>query len=295
MLYAHRILDANPLRVHVYGFITNNERVVLIKGHRQQQRPFAVFWDITSVLRFEYGMKVFLHLLESDNGYTLPPTIQNSIVTFKLRTGGSCRAFIAEYDSREVVAKLYTDAQIASDHASKIQQAGEILQKSTSDISTALIPSLVAAQAPWVLITPVGFAFTALTLRLQHLEMILQTLKIVHASNIVHRDVRFSNILQLEDSGKVLLNDWGSSTEGGVLQMVQGCPEPWCHPDLVGVSEVVPAAKHDLYSLVSTAADLLSPGLSAEIHRVVFAEAFRAADATDHDGVARGFKAAGVK
>jgi hypothetical protein len=28
MLYAHRILDANPLRVHVYGFITNNERIL---------------------------------------------------------------------------------------------------------------------------------------------------------------------------------------------------------------------------------------------------------------------------
>lgn len=79
-----------------------------------------------------------------------------------------------------------------------------------------------------------------------------------------------------------------------MLQTVQGCPEPWWHPDLVCVSELYPAAKHDLYSLVSTTANLLSPGLSADKHRVVFAEAFRAAEAADHDGVAQGFKAAGV-
>ena len=297
MLYAHRILDANPLRVHVYGFITNNQRVVLIKGHRQQERPFAVYWDISSPLAFQAGMSAFLYLLQNDNGYEMPPSICNSIVTIKkpLRPGGTCRAFTALYNSQEVVAKLYREVDIANSDASKIGKARQVMQDSTSDKKTALVPTVVAAEGRWLLITPVGIAFTASTLRLEHLEMILETLKIIHASNIVHRDVRFSNIFQLDGGGNVLLNDWGSSTEGGTLQMVQGCPEPWCHPDLVNVSEVSPETKHDLYSLVSSTANLLSPGLSAESHRLAFAEAFQAAEKADHDGVAQGFKAAGVK
>ena len=62
--------------------------------------------------------------------------------------------------------------------------------------------------------------------------MMLEALRIVHAQNYIHRDVRFSNILLL-DGGDVLLNDWGSSTTtaaNGMHQLLQGSPEPLCPP-----------------------------------------------------------------
>lgn len=39
MQYGHRILDAQPLRTHVYGFFTNNEHTMLFKTFRTGTRP----------------------------------------------------------------------------------------------------------------------------------------------------------------------------------------------------------------------------------------------------------------
>ena len=171
----------------------------------------------------------------------------------------------------------------------KIGQANEILNSATDAENAAKLPTIEAAEGLWVLITPKGVPFTAQTLQLHHIRMLLKTLKLVHSANVFHRDVRFSNIFMLENDG-VLLNDWGSSVQGGVAQLVAGCPEPWCHSDLAGVSECILQAKHYLFSLVATAANLLLPGASEHGRRQLLREAFLAAESADYDGIANGFK-----
>ena len=116
----------------------------------------------------------------------------------------------------------------------------------------------------------------------------------MHGSNIIYRDVRFANIFLLPKDDDVLLNDWGASTNGGTMELVQGCPEPFCHPELTGVAGAVPKPTQDLYSLVVSAAYLLLPGLLEQSHRRTLAEAFSAACRVDYDGVWQGFENAGV-
>ena len=114
--------------------------------------------------------------------------------------------------------------------------------------------------------------------------MLVGTLEAVHGAGIVHRDVRFANIFLLRDNS-VLLNDWGSSAHSGTLQEVAGCPEPWNHPELRGVTEFAPHPKHDLYSLVSSIGELICPGV-VESHRgAIFQKAIKAAENCDYNGV----------
>jgi len=80
-----------------------------------------------------------------------------------------------------------------------------------------------------------------------------------------------------------------------MLQTVQGCSEPRCHPEVVDVSDCMPIAKYNLYSLVATTTVLLIPGISVEHSRVVFAETFQAAETVIHDVVAQGFKVIAVQ
>merc|ERR1712176_280867 len=133
-----------------------------------------------------------------------------------------------------------------------------------------------------------GSRFTVYNFKLCHLRRLLNTLQIVHNGNIIHRDVRFANIFLLEDD-QVLLNDWGASTSAGSLQLVAGCPPPFCHNDLVDVAEASQEAKHDLYSLVMYTAHLLLPGMSDTCYPKHLGAAFDAAERVDYKGILRAF------
>ena len=96
--------------------------------------------------------------------------------------------------------------------------------------------------------------------------------------------------LFLLQDDQVLLNDWGASTNAGSVQLVAGCPPPFCHNDLVGVADASPEPKHDLYSLVMSAAHLLLPGMSDTCYTCHLVAAFDAADRVDYEGVWRAFE-----
>lgn len=295
MQYAHRILDIQPQRRHVYGFITNNEMCVLIKGSRGPISPFGAYWEITAPLRFAEGMRLFFHYLQTDNGFVRPPTIHGSAVVIEraLRPGGTCRAFTARYRQQQVVAKLYNSEEKAAQDATRMGQANQLLVAATGVTPKAQIPSVVATEGVWLLLTPVGTVFTEKTLKLRHLQRLLQTLKLIHSGGIVHRDVRPANFFLLEGN-EILLNDWGSAASVGTPVLVEGSPEDVCHPELINAPMAAPQPKHDLYSLVASVADLLVPGLQQQNRRATFQEAIDAANCEDYGNVAAAFEKVGV-
>lgn len=306
MLYAHRILDAQPQRKYVHGFITNNHIAVLIMGYRETEKPFGVKWNISSPYQFEVGMKVFFNFLRTDNGFTAPPMIgPNSIfVKRNLPAGGTCRAFIAEYMGERVVAKLYETSARAAADAEKIRAAARVFlqhqpppqqqQLSTGiHASYAKIPTVVATEGEWLLITPVGTPFSPISLKLGHLTKLLNTLQVIHHGQLIHNDVRFANCFLLEDDN-VLLNDWGSSSTRGIPVPVQGCPVQLCHPELTTVRTMTPVPKYDLYSLVASTAKLLVPGLREDIRKAIFRDAFDAAEKEDYEGASDALRKIGV-
>ena len=207
-----------------------------------------------------------------------------------LRPGGTCRAFEAVHREIKVVAKLYADSSKAQVDASKIRRVRLAITGTASSVSTygqlrAEIATVLAVEENWLLLSPLGRSVTAKSFRLHHLKMLLELLKSTHEANIIHWDVRFANIFWLPDTDQVLLNDWGASTAGGVSQLVQGCPQPFCHPDLVDAADVVPEPKHDLYSLVASIAYLLGPGWSGRGYQHTLINVFRAVEQVDYDGV----------
>ena len=292
MLYGHRILDAQPERQHVYGFITNNERTVLIHTTRSSESPFGVVWGISAVMTFEQGMKSFFHLIKEDHGFFPPPTIESNTLQIlqELRPGGSCRAFKSRLGSQVIVAKLYKDAAIAANDNVKLTRARDAiaLVPGSASEDAAQIPSPLHLLGRWLVISPLGERFTASTFKLPHLKKLLRTLEVIHGNGLVHWDVRFSNIFYLPTTGDILLNDWGSSTLLGERTPVCGCPPPFCHPELVNVVDAVPVAKHDLYSLVFSAGKLLFEAAPSDGR--LLSKAFAAAERGDYGGILLEFR-----
>ena len=290
MQYGHRILDAQPLRTHVYGFFTNNEHTMLIKTFRTGARPYTVNWQISGVMRFDQGMATFFNLLGRDSGFMLPPTVNGKLVSIKsaLRPGRTCRAFLSMFDGEEVVAKLFHNDLQVQDNRQKLLDAKAAVDphNAATTKTVALVPTVQGSEGVWLIITPYGTPFTPVLLKMNHVRMLVATLQAVHGAGIVHRDVRFSNIFLLED-GSVLLNDWGSSARIGVLQEVAGCPDQWRHPELRGVTECAPQPKHDLYSLVVSIGNLVAPGTKDTFRNSVFDKAIVAANMCNYEGVAK--------
>ena len=93
------------------------------------------------------------------------------------------------------------------------------------------------------------------------------------------------NIFYL-NTEQVLLNDWGSSVTTGEAVLYAGAPEPHIHPEIEMTDLYSPVAKHDLHALVSSFVLLLSPGVNVGSRKLLFKEAFEAAETCDYAGIA---------
>ncbi len=228
--------------------------------------------------------------MQEDTGYSEPPVVGGFPVNVQqtLRPGGTCRAFTATYRGEEVVAKLYSSAVVAQDSAARTERAGEAtLGATTGANSLARIPRVVATEKCWSLITPKGQPMTMDRLTKTHVQRLVSTLQIIHAADIIHRDVRMSNIFYLTDQD-VLLNDWGSSVVANERALYAGSPEPHVYPGIAVSDLYAPLPKHDLYSLVSSVAQLLLGAVNTESRRELFAEAFQSVETCDYEGVKLG-------
>ena len=299
MQYGHRILDAHPLRTHAYGFFTNNEIVMIVKTSRTTTRPYTISWQISGVMAFDQGMASFYQLLRADSGFVLPPTVDGKLLSIKkaLRPGRSCRAYLSVFDGREgVVAKLFHNELQVHDNRRKILEAQAAVDvqgnSATENRAFALIPTIQGSEGRWLLITPFGTTVKPGLLKMNHIRILVATLQAVHRAGIVHRDVRFANIflLEEEDGDSVLLNDWGSSARMGAPVEVAGCPDPWRHPELRGMTDCAPQPKHDLYSLVVSVGDLVTTGMGEACRNSLLEGVVAAANACDYDGVVHGLE-----
>lgn len=284
MLYLHKILDAQPNRPHAYGFVTNNSIIVLVKASRASRSPFEVIWEISDVLTFVSGMTLFVDLMEADNGYRPNPTFNGDTVSVvrPLRPGGSCRAYLGRFQGRDVVVKVYSSNELAQANHAKIAEINSALENKNQDGSALPITRGLSEQ--WLLVEPIGQPFTPTSFSHTHLKCVLNTLKQTHIAGYVHRDVRMANMFDL-GGGRILLNDWGSLAAKDNITPYEGCPPPFRHPSLDGMVQHIPLPKHDLYSLVYSSAKLVAPGFSADAIQRVFADAFRAVESVDYDGV----------
>ena len=192
--YGHRILDAQPLRTHVYGFFTNNEHTLLFKTYRTGARPYIVHWQISGVMAFDQA--TFFNLMRTDNGFMLPPTVDGKLVSMikPLRPGRTCRAFLSKYDGEDVVAKLFHNSLQVQDNRQNLLDAKAAVDAAKRD-ALSKIPTVQGSEGVWLIITPYGTPFTPEILKMSHIRMLVGSLEAVHAAGIVHRDVRFSNTL----------------------------------------------------------------------------------------------------
>ena len=171
---------------------------------------------------------------------------------------GSCCAVYRVEQPEDAVLKMYKDAWRAREEHDALDTLGSI----SVGGNARPFPAVVAFEGVHLVVAPFARHFKPPNFRLVHAESLMKILKAVHATKLVHRDVRPANFFQSPDTeGQVLLNDWGCSAKAGVPVRYEGCSgrfqPPWLR-HLDATAMYMPQAKDDLYSFVVSCYELFT-------------------------------------
>ena len=171
---------------------------------------------------------------------------------------GSCCAVYRVEQPEDAVLKMYKDAWRAREEHDALDTLGSI----SVGGNARPFPAVVAFEGVHLVVAPFARHFKPPNFRLVHAESLMKILKAVHATKLVHRDVRPANFFQSPDTeGQVLLNDWGCSAKAGVPVRYEGCSgrfqPPWLR-HLNATAMYMPQAKDDLYSFVVSCYELFA-------------------------------------
>lgn len=210
--YLQELLKLQPYRKAVYGFLTDNRSLLLVRARRDGQ---STYFDLILEETFDGGKawKCLDYLATStlENLYYLnpvPPEVQD---TKLLGTGHSSIVYSGKYRDKEVVVKVSSTKQV---------QAELTVLKKLEEVEN--VPKIVDVVSDGVLLVePVAKRFVLESLRSEHISQLVEVLRQAHEKGIVHRDVREPNIFITEEK-KALLNDWGCACDSDTSPIFEG-------------------------------------------------------------------------
>ena len=206
--YLSMLLDRHTYRNVVYGFLTDNKSLLVVRACRLRGNITFTWlcqeqWnggDAASVL----SCLAFSSL--ADLGYCLPEVYvdENVQLVKYLGHGLSGHVYEGKWKGQSVVVKVHKDEGRMKREQTNLQY----LKQNNVENVAKLVG--VDKEHLALLLTPVAEPLTFSSLNCQHIHKLVHTLLQIHKLGLVHCDVKQSNIFVLNEQN-VLLNDLGSA------------------------------------------------------------------------------------
>lgn len=205
--YLETTLAVQPSRDFVYGAVTDNNHFTLMKLTRNKK----LF--IIREVSFGNGAEEVLDWLCSSTytalGYTPVIPLGLSFTSAKLLGWG---AFAVGYSGiyRSQGQELPTVFKRYGEQNAYVTEVKALKLFAKKGITH--VPHLITcwSEESCTVTSPIGRPFSVEHVpTLQHAIQLIDTLKAVHEAEIVHRDIKLSNIFDVD--GELLLNDWGNA------------------------------------------------------------------------------------
>lgn len=204
-------LKLNPLRKHVYGFLTNLEDFYFFKASRVQNK--IQYWESCLYNRND-GL---LHLMEmltappQDHGMLLCSTFPENLVPKRyLTSGATSDSYEAVYYSTHCRCKLFK-----SNEKNSFDTECEILEllMLQKEKVRRYVPKLLFSQFPLLVLDPVGkllpIPLTPMTTDFVH--GLVEAVEFIHTAGVIHGDIQPQNIVLAEPNDQPMLIDFGFS------------------------------------------------------------------------------------
>ncbi|RHZ66453.1 hypothetical protein Glove_307g45 [Diversispora epigaea] len=279
--FGEKVLELQPRRAHVYVVLTDCRLIFIYKVTRckfniKKDLRFSYEYVMPENLKFEIkghppnGWRYLVTILEcnrEDLGW-VDPSIEFNSDTVKLvrsiNTGRTSIVYEGKLnDMDSVVVKLAKK----EDYSSCFEVEKNMLQNLEN---IPHIPKLLLYKENSLVTSPLGTKVK--NFQKEDIRNIIETLRIVHSRNIVHMDLRRYNFIR-DDSGKILIIDWGYSVLKNGNGRFAGALE--CMPDdilkfLVNGEQITYLPYIDLICLVRSFYLMLHKPTKTDIKRISF-------------------------
>jgi len=256
--YAQKAIEEVPNRTHCYCFKTDGYRIAFMKVCRDSDSGTYNYYATDYYNYFDEGYKHLFDLLNSsldDLGWSSPRFESDNMVfqvTDKIAYGRTSSTWLT---SSQHVIKRYYKTYLQS------KETEISILKTLYGIEA--IPSLTAVGQNFIAISPFGKSFHGFTSKSQ-LKDFIRVLQEVHQRNVIHRDIRQSNLIVYEN--RVYLIDWGYAVIGGNPEKYAG--GLWCAANEILTSEsekITSIPQHDLIMFLKMFFGLLNPRVPEHI------------------------------
>ena len=215
--YLQLVLQEQPFRTSVYGFLTDNISLHLVIATRTKDAIrtdwiLDVSWNTTdSGVQAAKVVSCLASMSLTELHYHLPSVVvvEQGKVELQGVLGNGLSGFVykGKLGETTLVVKVFKDLE-------RLSREERMLRKLRRS-NVLHIPSINAVAGNALLLTPLARSFVSVGetgpfLAPLHIQQMVETLHQAHCCDIVHRDVRSANIYAVTKH-EVLLNDWGSS------------------------------------------------------------------------------------
>lgn len=226
--YLQLVLQEQPFRTSVYGFLTDNISLHLVIATRTKDAIHTdwildVSWNTTdSGVQAAKVVSCLASMSLTELHYHLPSlvVVEQGKVELQGVLGNGLSGFVykGKLGERTLVVKVFKDLE-------RLSHEERMLSK-LRRFKVLHIPSINAVTGNALLLTPLARSFVSVGetgpfLAPLHIQQMVETLHQAHCCDIVHRDVRSANIYAVTKH-EVLLNDWGSSCSVGECISYEG-------------------------------------------------------------------------
>ena len=204
--YLHCLLEAQKFRHTAYGFLTNNDDFCVVHASKLENNRILCKWCIEAKCGQgqqlgEQALSWLAGLTLKEHGYESPVTVTGLWLEDYLGSGSVSVVYKGSYQGDSVVVKVYNSTDC-------LHHEKSILEKlCASEVPN--VPKIKKAITKALILMPVAEHLEARCVKKGDVHKIVTTLHRAHHSGIVHRDIRIPNLFKLQDSGDVLVNDWG--------------------------------------------------------------------------------------
>lgn len=212
--YLAILLLDQDFRHTAFGFITNNDEVLMVQAQKKENLEVEFVWFISETFS-EQGKRAlswFSNLSLVDHGYRLP--VNPDIVQLKSCLGRGATSTVYHgtlLNGKSVVVKIMTDSNVLKREEKNLETLKDI----------ATVPKVVQVLKNGLILEPCAYKLEVFQMQPKFICEIVDTLYFSHEKDLVHRDIRDTNLFTTKDSS-VLVNDWGSAVPKGTVTDFHG-------------------------------------------------------------------------
>jgi hypothetical protein len=242
--FSHEVIASSPNRNFCYSFITNCEDIIFIKStYNLNNGEYSYLKTPPYKIQIEGGKFLSALLTRSYDELGWKPNFQTM--------DGNILKAIEKVGTGATSTVWRINGQVVKQYRHDFRDILELESTILGSLDFEGVPKIVAKGQDFLVMKPFGTSVEKGKITKSQLQSLIKILRQAHKKGVIHRDIRWSNLLTNE-KGEIMLIDWGFAISSSSFGAYKGCLT-YAADDvlqaLLKSPQVASYPKHDLHML----------------------------------------------